>query len=94
MVRASAERMAVNHPIQGTSADLIKLAMIKLNKELENKYKGIKMILQIHDELLFEVKENEIENAKKIIKGVMENIVKFDAPIKVDISVGDNWGEI
>ncbi|MFC1613274.1 DNA polymerase I [Patescibacteria group bacterium] len=92
MIRASAERMAINHPIQGTSADLIKMAMIELHKRIQNQ--NIKMILQIHDELLFEVKESELENAKKIIREVMENIVKFDAPIKVDIGVGDNWGEL
>jgi len=102
MVRSAAERMAVNHPIQGTSADLIKLAMIELHQKINVIVKTgqcpvpvpIKMILQIHDELLFEVRESEVENAKKIIRDAMENIVKFDAPIKVDIGVGDNWGEI
>ncbi len=91
MIRASAERMAINHPIQGTSADLIKMAMIKLDKKLED---GIKMILQIHDELLFEIREDLIDKASKIIREEMENAARFETPIKVDISIGDNWGEL
>lgn len=101
-IRSAAERMAINHPIQGTSADLIKLAMIKLHNVIDAAGTGqcpvpagaIRMLLQIHDELLFEVKEEFIEEAKTIIKDTMENAAHFDAPIKVDISVGDNWGEI
>ncbi|MFH0857089.1 MAG: DNA polymerase I [bacterium] len=94
-IRAAAERMALNHPIQGTSADLIKLAMIKLHNIISEKYSDkIKMLLQIHDELLFEVKEDFIGEASEIIRDGMETAAKFSAPIKVDIEVGDNWGEI
>lgn len=94
-IRSSAERMALNHPIQGTAADLIKLAMIKLHSVISEKYSDqIRMLLQIHDELLFEIKEDFAEDAKNIIRDAMENAAQFDAPIKVDIEVGDNWGEV
>jgi len=92
-IRSSAERMAINHPIQGTSADLIKIAMINLHKKISGNA-DIKMILQIHDELLFEVKESFAKNAEKLIKEEMENAAKFEASIKVDIKIGDNWGEL
>lgn len=93
-VRSTAERMAVNHPVQGTAADLMKLAMINLQRKLKSSGLDIKMILQIHDELLFEVKESHIETAKSIIKYEMENAAKLEVPLKVDIGVGENWGEI
>ncbi|MFH0854572.1 MAG: DNA polymerase I [bacterium] len=93
-VKASAERMAINHPIQGTSADLIKIAMRKVNEKLFASGLDIKMLLQIHDELLFEVRSDLVKEASEIIKYEMENAAKFEAPIEVDIAVGDNWGEI
>lgn len=96
-LRSAAERMAINHPIQGTSADLIKLAMRKVRQKIEiipEGAKNIKMLLQIHDELLFEVREDLVEEASLIIKYEMENAAKFSSPIKVDISIGNNWGEI
>lgn len=93
-IRSAAERMAVNHPIQGTAADLIKLAMIKVNEKLHQSSLDAKMILQIHDELLFEIRADKVEEAKELIRDAMENVVQFAAPIKVDIDVGDNWGEI
>ncbi|OGF20420.1 DNA polymerase I [Candidatus Falkowbacteria bacterium RBG_13_39_14] len=103
-IRAGAERMAINHPIQGTSADLIKMAMIKVNDKLRNSelaegavskmQSEVKMLLQIHDELLFEARENSAEKISSVIKDEMENAAKFEAPIKVDIAIGDNWGEI
>lgn len=94
-LKAQAERMAINHPIQGTAADLIKMAMINLEKKIKENFKPdeVRMLLQIHDELVFEIKENVLEKAKKIIKKEMENVYKFKAPIEVEIGVGKNWGE-
>ncbi|MFA6918829.1 MAG: DNA polymerase I [Patescibacteria group bacterium] len=92
-VRASAERMATNMPIQGTAADLIKLAMV----EIQNKLPGIspksKMILQVHDELVFEVPKSDVKTVSKFVKEAMCSVMKLRAPIEVEVSVGDNWGE-
>ncbi len=90
-VRAAAERLAINTPLQGTAADLIKLAMIEIDKEIK-KLEG-KMILQIHDELIFEVPDDEIPTFKKLIKDKMEHVFKLKVPIIVDIAVGKNWAE-
>ncbi|MDD3887646.1 MAG: DNA polymerase I [Patescibacteria group bacterium] len=91
-VRMAGERMAINMPIQGTAADIIKLAMIEINKKIGNN-KEVKMILQVHDELVFEVKENLVDAIVKEVKEIMENIYKLEVPLVVDIGVGDNWGE-
>ena len=92
IVRAE-ERAAINMPIQGTAADLIKIAMIKIQKSLkENNFKS-KMILQIHDELLFEVPENEIDSLAKLVVDEMENAILLEVPLVVDWNVGDNWYE-
>lgn len=93
MIRAAAERLAVNTPLQGTAADLIKLAMIAIDKEIQEKNLQGKMILQIHDELIFEVPDTEIEIFKSLIKNKMEHIFKLKVPIVVNISVGKNWAE-
>ncbi|MBI5043258.1 MAG: DNA polymerase I [Nitrospirae bacterium] len=87
------ERMAVNTPIQGSAADLIKMAMINIDKRLERE--GLKsiMILQVHDELVFEVTGNEIEIMKGLVKKEMENVMPMVVPIKVDIGTGKNWRE-
>ncbi len=92
-IQKGAERMAINSPIQGSAADIIKLAMIKIFKEIKNN-PDIKMILQIHDELIFEVKENKADHYYKKIKEIMENIIKLDIPLLVEAYVGDNWGEM
>lgn len=93
-VRKNGERIAVNTPAQGTAAEIIKLAMIDLDqKDLTNK-EDIKMILQVHDELVFEIKENKVKDYAKKIKNVMENVVKLDVPLEVTGEVGDNWGEM
>lgn len=92
-VRKAAERMAINMPIQGTGADMIKAAMIKIDEEIKNK-DDIKMILQVHDELIFEVKKESVAKYKNLIRGLMENIIKLKAPIKVDVGCGNNWEEI
>ena len=92
-IRAQAERFAVNTPIQGTQADLIKMAMIEIAKLLKEKKLKSKMILQIHDELFFEMIDSEQAELTKLVKETMENIYKLKVPLKVDISVGKNWGE-
>jgi len=90
---AQAERMAINMPVQGTAADLIKLAMIEINKKLPEISKEAKMILQVHDELVFEVPDKDISKVSKFVKDIMENIYRLKAPIEVGISHGKNWGE-
>jgi len=88
------ERIAVNTPIQGTSADIIKIAMIKMNKFIEKNELDIYLLLQIHDELLFEVKEDLVEEFIKNGVNIMENCVKLRVPVKVDYKKGRNWYEI
>ncbi len=85
------KRAAVNAKIQGTAADIIKIAMVKLDKALENF--DAKMILQIHDELLIECKDNQIDKIKLIVKEIMEQCVNFEVPLKVNIGIGKNWHE-
>lgn len=88
-----AERAAINAPIQGSAADIIKVAMIAVEANLRKANIEPGMILQIHDELLFEVSENKVEDAKQIIKRDMESAWKLSVPLEVDIGVGDNWAE-
>lgn len=85
------ERIAVNTPIQGTAADIIKIAMINIHNRLKKENLSSKMILQVHDELVFEVPDNELEIVKDIVKDEMENAVKLDVPLKVDIYYGKEW---
>ena len=93
MIRSMGERMALNTPIQGSGADILKMAMIKIDNLLtENNYKS-KMILQVHDELIFDIAEEELDSLKEIIKNTMENIYKLSVPLKVDINYGKNWYE-
>ncbi|UQB70530.1 DNA polymerase I [Epilithonimonas zeae] len=93
VVKAHAERNAVNAPIQGSAADIIKLAMIKIDQELEAQNLETKMLLQVHDELLFEVPIVEIETAKSLIKKEMESAFATSVPLLVEVGVGDNWLE-
>ncbi len=93
IVRSGAERNAVNAPIQGSAADIIKLAMINIYKRLESESLKTKMLLQVHDELVFDVPKNELEQVKPIIKSEMENAFKMSVPLDVEIGVGDNWLE-
>ena len=93
-VRNSAERMAVNMPIQGTAADLIKLAMIEINKKLPKISSQAKMILQVHDELVFEVPEKDVKEVAKFVTEAMCSVMKLRAPIEVEVLTGDNWGEL
>ncbi|RKY67035.1 MAG: DNA polymerase I [Candidatus Latescibacterota bacterium] len=92
-VREFAERTAVNTPIQGTAADLIKIAMINIHRRLNQAGMQTKMILQVHDELAFEVPKKELHEARELIAQEMEQALKLSVPIKVDIGVGNNWLE-
>jgi len=93
-LRGLGERTAVNTVIQGTAADLIKLAMIRISGRLKNKSMKTRMILQIHDELLFEVPENELGPTETLVKEEMEGVHSLEVPLKVDSKTGLNWGEI
>ena len=93
IVRGAAERNAVNAPIQGSAADIIKIAMINIHKKLEEgKYKS-KMLLQVHDELVFDVYKPELEELKTMIKTEMENAYKLSVPLDVELGIGNNWLE-
>ncbi len=91
--RLALEREAINMPIQGGNADLIKIAMIRIQNELEKRKLKTRMILQVHDELVFEVAVEELERVKRLIKGMMEGVARLDVPIKVEMKVGRNWYE-
>ena len=92
-VRNFGERTAVNTPIQGSAADLIKLAMIQIQRRLYREQLRSKMILQVHDELVFEVPDDEIELMKKLVQDEMEGVVTLAVPVRVDMGVGKNWDE-
>jgi DNA polymerase-1 len=92
-VRSFGERTAVNTPIQGTAADLIKLAMIHIHQRLQRERFQSKMILQVHDELVFEVADSEIDMMRKLVKEEMEGVLLLSVPIRVDMGVGKNWDE-
>ena len=92
-VRGFAERNAINAPIQGTAADIVKIAMVKIDSELINRNLKTEMILQIHDELVFNVPNSEIEIVKELVKTEMENAVKLNVPLIADIGTGQNWLE-
>ena len=91
MVRSGDERNAVNAPIQGSAADIIKIAMINIQKHFDaNTYKS-KMLLQVHDELVFDMHKDELSTLEPIIKSEMENAFKFSVPLDVEVGTGDNW---
>lgn len=94
VIRRGAERMAINTPLQGTAADLIKIAMINIFKEIKDKPEEIHMLLQIHDELIFEIKKDKVEYWLPILKGLMENVITLKVPIIAEASIGDDWGEL
>ena len=94
ILRSHAERNAINTPIQGTAADLIKLAMIDIHKELKKRNSKTKMILQVHDELVFDAHKDEIDELRPIIEKLMQDAIpNLKVPIKVGIDVGQNWLE-
>jgi DNA polymerase-1 len=93
VVRGNAERNAINAPIQGTAADIIKIAMVKIHGKLKNEGYSSKMILQVHDELIFEVVPHELDRLKEMVVHEMSDAVKLDVPLKVDCGTGKNWLE-
>ena len=93
IVRGGAERNAVNAPIQGSAADIIKIAMINIHNRLIDEKWDSKMILQVHDELIFDAPKNEIEDLSIMIKKEMESAYKLKVPLVVDIGIGKNWLE-
>ena len=94
MVREAAERMAINAPVQGSSADIIKVAMINLYREMGGRNLKSRMLLQVHDDLLFEVPEGEVEEMKSLVARFMSEAVELCVPLKIDIKLGRNWGEM
>lgn len=92
--RKAAERAAINAPMQGTAADIIKRAMIAVDNWLEQQNdNAVRMIMQVHDELVFEVKAGAVEEASQKIRALMEGSVQLDVPLLVEVGVGDNWDE-
>jgi DNA polymerase-1 len=89
--RAGAERAAINAPMQGTAADLIKLSMVKVQQVLDAEKRGTKMIMQVHDELVFEVPENEIDWVKHEIPRLMAGVAHLKVPLLAEVGVGENW---
>src|SRR5699024_10431107 len=92
-VRSFAERTAMNTPIQGSAADIIKKAMIDLSTRLEEEKLEARMLMQVHDELILEVPKKEIEQLTDLVTDVMEHTVELNVPLKVDYTYGDNWYE-
>ena len=93
MLRGASERNAVNAPVQGSAADIIKLAMISIQQKIsKNNFKS-KMLVQVHDELIFEIHKSELKEMKEMIKNEMENAFDIKIPLKVDMGTGINWFE-
>ena len=93
MLRSGAERNAINAPIQGSAADIIKIAMININSKFKKHSLKSKMLLQVHDELVFDVHKSEKDQIKDIVKTTMESAVKLKVPLKIDLEFGKNWLE-
>ncbi|MDD5401957.1 MAG: DNA polymerase I [Dehalococcoidales bacterium] len=93
-IREAAERMAINMPVQGTSADIVKVAMINLDREINSRQLKTRMLLQVHDELIFEVPETEIGVVSGLVRELMANAIKLDIPVKVDLKAGTTWGDM
>jgi DNA polymerase I len=91
--RSAAERQAINAPMQGTAADLIKLAMIAVQKVLDDEGRATKMVMQVHDELVFEVPESELDWAKEAVPRLMAGVAQFSVPLLAEVGVGANWDE-
>ena len=92
--RGFAERTAVNTPLQGTAADLIKIAMIRIDKALRERGLKSRMTLQVHDELVFEVPEAEVETMRNLVRDQMENVHPLTVPLLVEVGVGQNWRDL
>lgn len=94
MLREAAERMAVNTPIQGSAADIIKLAMLRVDREFRKRRMEACLVLQIHDELIAELPRKEADDAERILREAMEGVVSLSVPLTVSVSRGSHWGEI
>ena len=92
--RGFAERTAINTPLQGTAADLIKVAMIVIDRELTERGLKTRMVLQVHDELLFEVPLDETVEVEKLVREAMEGVVKLNVPLVADLAFGENWRDL
>jgi len=92
--RGFAERTAINTPLQGTAADLIKLAMIAIDRQLTERGLKTRMVLQVHDELLFEVPMEETAEVEALVRTEMEGVVKLDVPLVADLGFGPNWRDL
>jgi len=92
-IRGFAERNAINAPIQGTAADMIKIAMINIYQEFITRKMKTRMILQVHDELVFDVPKNEIEEVREIVAEKMKTAIPLDLPVEIEMSIGENWLE-
>ena len=93
MIRSSGERIALNTPIQGTAADILKKAMVEIYDEFHKRGLKSKMLIQVHDELVFNVLNDELEEVSSIVRDIMEHTIELSVPLKVDIEYGDNWYE-
>jgi DNA polymerase-1 len=94
MIREAAERMAINMPVQGTSADIIKVAMLLLDREMAQRCLSSKLILQVHDELIFEVPQAELAVMQDIVPHLMASAIRLSVPVQVDIKTGCTWGQM
>jgi DNA polymerase-1 len=92
-IRGYAERNAINYPVQGSAADIIKVAMVKISQRLKNEKLNSKMLLQVHDELVFDVLRDELKTMSALVKEEMENAVKLSVPLLVEVGSGKNWRE-
>ena len=92
-LRAAAERAAINAPMQGTAADLIKMAMVSVQNWIETEKLRSKLIMQVHDELVLEVPEKELAQVKERVRDMMQNVAKLEVALIVDVGVGDNWDQ-
>jgi len=92
-VQSAAERMAINMPIQGLASDIMKIAMLHVSKEYENN-PAVKMLLQVHDEIILEVREDLAEAVSQKIKTILEAAYKLKVPLVANVEIGDNWGEL
>ncbi|MCZ2405747.1 MAG: DNA polymerase I, partial [Burkholderiales bacterium] len=91
--RAAAERAAINAPMQGTAADLIKMAMVAVQKRLDQDRSGILMVLQVHDELVFELPEGEVDWLRREVPAIMAGVAELQVPLLAEVGVGRNWEE-
>jgi DNA polymerase-1 len=94
MIREAGERMAINMPVQGTSADIIKIAMLRLDEEIARRGLKSRLILQVHDELIFEVREDEAPVMKEVVPELMAGALQLSVPVKVDLKIGCRWGDM